>query len=470
MIEFDSLQKMIPFALRQGLKRLYGRAPLRWRYGAAFFRSCQQAEAREWWPEGRFTAWQEEHLQRLAHHAYAQVPYYHQLFDRIGLAPQAITHLADLSRIPPLTKQQVRDHLDELTATGMPGGKRVLLSTSGTSGRPVRFYSERRHEAYLDGDAFRWRHFSWGGCTPGDLRATLSAHRLPLQRSGERRLVLYDPVFPRLVLSAYDLSHATITRYADALQRYQPAFLHGFPSALEAMTGFLRAAAINPPAPVKAIFTQSEVLYPWQREQIEEYWGCRIFDWYGLEERVIAAAECEAHDGLHVFTDYCIVEVIDGQGHATSGEGEILSTRLDNFAMPLLRYRTGDMGRLITTPCACGRKMPRLRLSGGRDRNFLVTRSGGLVSVTIVDIPKATAHIEQFQFVQSAPGAVTLKIIKSLAFSDRDLALIHRDLREKFGQELEVTIEFTDRVEHTPRGKLPLLVQKLDLEGIMPSA
>jgi len=469
MPDTASIQKTLRFAAKQAVKRIYAWAPSTWRYGSTFFSKCREAEAREHWTAEQFTAWQEEHLQRLVHHAYAHVPYYHMLFDRIGLLPEEIRHPADLARIPPLSKDDLRTHFAELTATNLPKKEMTLHSTSGTSGRPLRFYSERRHETYLDGDAYRWRHFRWGGCTPDDLRATLSARRLPARHNGQRRLTLYEPLFPLLVLSAYDLSHATIAHYARALERYRPPFLHGFPSALEALTRLLESEHIAPPAPVQAIFTQSEVLYPWQRERIGAYFGCKIFDWYGMEERVIAAAECEHHDGLHVFPDYCIVEVVDANLQATSNTGEILSTRLDNLAMPLLRYRTGDVGQLITAPCGCGRSMSRLKLGGGRDRNFLVTRDGGLISVTIVDIPHATEHIEQFQFVQQVPGAVTLKIIKTSQFGDKDLAQVHQDLEEKFGRAVDVTLEFTDHIERTARGKLPLLVQKLNLDPAAPA-
>ncbi|NLP11740.1 phenylacetate--CoA ligase family protein, partial [bacterium] len=301
-------------------------------------------------------------------------------------------------------------------------------------------------------------------CTPYDLRATLSACRLPPKRNGERRLTAYDPVKRLLILSAYDLSRTAIRPYARALQKHRPLFLHGYPSSLEALARFLQAEGIPAPPSIRALFTQSEVLYPWQRALIENYFGCKIYDWYGMEERVLAAAECEQHSGLHVFSDYCIVETLKGDRPVTGVEGEIVSTRLDNYAMPLIRYRTGDIGALATAPCACGRNLPLLHLTGGRDRNFLVGRNGELISITVVDIPHATEHVEQFQFMQQTRGKALLRIVRRSGFSDHDIEQIHQELREKFGGLVDVIVEYAETIERTGRGKLPLLIQRLHLD------
>ena len=456
----------LPYEAKQGLKWVYGFLPTRMRYGGSFLQKCRLAEEREKWTAAAFTANQNEQLRCLIDHAYRHVPYYRILFDRQGIDPAAIRNVEDLQRIPPLTKDDLRNHFSDLIAANIKKKDRILLSTSGTSGRPLRFYSERRHEAYLDGDAYRWRHFRWGGCTPYDRRATLSAYRIPAQRNGERRLTAYDPVKRLLILSAYDLSRTAIPLYARALQKHRPSFLHGYPSALEALTRFLQAERIPSPPSIRALFTQSEVLYPWQRALIESYFGCKIFDWYGMEERVIAAAECEQHSGLHVFTDYCIVETLQQDKPVTGVEGEIVSTRLDNFAMPLIRYRTGDMGTLSTTPCACGRNLPLLHLHGGRDRNLLIGRNGELISITVVDIPHATAQVEQFQFLQQTQGEALLRIVRKSGYSDHDFEQIQQELREKFAGLVDVTVEYTKTIERTGRGKLPLLIQRLPLDHL----
>ncbi|NLP09399.1 phenylacetate--CoA ligase, partial [bacterium] len=151
-----------PYEVKQGLKWVYGCLPVPMRYGRSFLQKCRLAEEREKWTAAALAAYQNEQLCCLISHAYNHVPYYRALFDRLGIDPDAIRSVEDLQRIPPLTKDDLRNHFSDLTAVNVKKKDRILLSTSGTSGRPLRFYSERRHEAYLDGDAYRWRHLRWG--------------------------------------------------------------------------------------------------------------------------------------------------------------------------------------------------------------------------------------------------------------------------------------------------------------------
>ncbi len=464
MINKEKILKNTPYSLKHATKYFYAVLPTDIRYGTKFLKSCEQLKISEKWSVEKLEEFQNVRLKLLVNHAYRHVPYYQKLFNQLGISPGDIKTIHDLKKIPTLSKDDLRNNLNELTATNMMKKDLVYLSTSGTSGRPVRFYSERRHESYLDGDAFRWRHFSWGGCTPKDSRATLSAYKLPPKKNGQRRLFSWDPMKRLLILSTYDMNRDNIHQYAAALQKYKPKFLHGFPSALEVLARFLKDRDIPAPIRVKAIFTQSEVVYPWQRKFIEQYFNAEIFDWYGMEERVIAAAECEQHSGYHVFSEYCIVEVLKDGQHVTDEEGELVSTRLDNYAMPLIRYKTGDLGLLKSEKCRCGRNLPLMTITGGRDRNFVVTKSGGMISITIVDIPNATENVEQFQFIQEKAGVVTLKILKKDSFSDEDLQLVQKDIKQKFGDMVDVKIEFVTSIDRTARGKLPLLIQKLNFD------
>lgn len=449
---------------KQTARWFYSFLPLQIRYGTDFLNMSKQLEISERWSIEKLADYQNQCLRKLINHAYKNVPYYHSMFKKYGILPTDIKTINNLEIIPPLSKDDLRNNFKKLIATNMKNSELICKSTSGTSGRPVHFYLERRQKQYLYGSPFRWRHFRWGGYEPNNRCATLYNWRIPAKTSGQRRLFYYDPMRRLLILSTYDMARKNIHQYAEALQKHNPEFLHGFPSAIEMMVKYLREQIVPPPIKPRAIFTQSEIVYPWQRILIEQYFGCKIYDWYGMEERAIAASECEFHTDYHIFSEFCIVEVLREGKNVIGEEGELISTPLDNYAMPLLRYKTGDLGMLVNEKCACGRTLPLMRLSGGRDRNFVVTKSESLISVTIVDIPNATKNIEQFQFVQDEVGTVTLKILRKDSFSEEDLDLIKKDLKEKFGDMIKVRIKFVERMDRTSRGKLPLLVQKLKFD------
>src|SRR5262249_29218268 len=109
--------------------------------------------------------------------------------------------------------------------------------------------------------------------------------------------------------------------------------------------------------------------------------GCRVFNRYGCREVSVIASECPEHDGLHTMAEGLFIEVVKGARPAQAGEiGSILVTDLFNRAMPLIRYRIGDLGAWEEGTCACGRGLPRLRSVAGRVTDFLVGADGRLVS------------------------------------------------------------------------------------------
>jgi phenylacetate-CoA ligase len=454
-----------PYQLKQMAKWACATVPAHVRLGREFFRLSAWLDETQWWSTEKLEEYQSERLRLLIRHVYKNVPYYTRLFQEHGISPSDINTIYDLPKIPILTKEVLRNKLRDLISTNFDEKDLVYLSTSGTTGQPVGFYSEKKLE-YADGDPFWWRRLRWGGCNPKNRRAALTAWTIQPKPNGMRRIFSYNPVRRLLILSTYDLSRENFGQYAFALRKYQPEFILCFPSALEIMVKYFTDAGIARPVSPRAIFTQSEVIYPWQKELIENYFGCLIYDWYGMEERVVCASQCGSHSGYHIFSEFSIVEFVKKQKQVVGKDGEIIATRLDNYAMPLIRYQTGDIGRKLEEKCACGRGLPLMRLIGGRDRSFAVTAEGGLISVTIVDIPKATKNIEQFQFVQKQKGELTLRIVKKPNFSNNDIKLIYENLQSKFGDMFKIDIEFVMNIPRTARGKFPLLMQHLKVDEL----
>ncbi len=453
-----------PYELRQVGKWMYGAVPLRIRYGRDFFRVSSWLERSQWWPPEKMAEYQNERLRALIRHAYENVPYYRRVFKERGIRPSDIDTMDDLAKIPVLTKETLRTEGGDLLAANVDKRDLVCLSTSGTTGRPVHFYCDKRLE-YADGDPFWWRRYQWAGCGLTIRRAALTAWTLPPKRGGRRRVYAYNPARRLLTLSTYDLSRKNVDTYAFALRKYRPKIINGFPSALELLVKYFTEAGMERPVMPVGIFTQSERLQPWQRDAIGDFFGCPIFDWYGMEERVVCASECEEHRGHHIFSEQSIVEFVKEGKWVKGQDAEIIATRLNHYGMPLIRYQTGDIGRLLEEQCSCGRGLPLMKLIGGRERNFALTKEGGWIPVTIVDIPKATKHVDQFQFVQREKGALTLKLVRGEGFSEDDTRLVRENLRDKFGDMFQVEIEFVGNIPRTPRGKIPLLVQHLRVEG-----
>lgn len=456
-----SLYHTLPRPLREGAKSLAGLLPLEWRLGHSFFELTRFLDASQRWTPAQLAAWQDEQVAALVRHAVANVPYWRTLFKELGLTPNDVRCVADLPKLPILTKDIVREHVEQMVAENMPRETLLRCNTSGTTGKPLFFYYEKSKD-FIVNDPYIWRYFNWGGHRLGQRRATLSAWALD-----EGVTWNWNPVRRLLVLSAYRLTPETVREYARAIERHGIGFIDGYPSSLERFTQLLEDQGIPAPRRMGAVFTHSEYLYDWQRERLERYWGGKCFDWYAMEERVILGQECEQHHGHHLIGDFAVTEFVpDASDPETAGNPEapqrLIATSLTNYAMPFIRYETGDVGRLAAESCPCGRPFPLLRLGGGRKRNFAVGADGSYISITNIDIPSASERVAQFQFVQESPGTMQLRVVRKPGFGDADVAAIHANLHAKFGSNIAVTVTFVDSVESTGNRKTPLFIQRIE--------
>lgn len=452
---FDAYKK-IPGGVKDTLKWVYSRVPLRLRLGEEFFRQCRFLEESQWWSAQELENYQSEQLRLLVRHAYDHVPYYHDLFKSANLLPDDIGSVKDLVKIPVLTKDMIRNNLERLRARNFRDNEVVKLYTSGTTGKPLTLYYNKERD-YLNFDPYIWRYFGWAGQKLGGRAAKLSAWTLP-----PGKVYSYNPVRNLLLLSAYALSESNVKEYVEGLKRYSVNYLVGYPSSIELMVKFLKAKGILRPVNLKGVFCHSECLHDWQRAGIEEFWGCKCFDWYGLEERVILGVECEQHKGLHLCSDYGITEFEDDQ---KSGFKRIIATSLTNYAMPLIRYDTGDVGYLLNERCSCKRGFPLFCLQGGREKSFAIGKDGAHIPVANIDIPNVTNHIVQFQFAQKKRGVMELRIIKKSEFQETDLEKIQKKLEEKFGGNMDIEIIFTEHIHQTKNGKTSIYIQEIKKEN-----
>ncbi len=447
-----AIYKKFPKGIRDFSKIAYGAIPLRWRIPNSFVAQLKCIETSQWWSERELENYQNEELQRLIHHAYKNVPYYNKLFKANNLSPDNIKSASDLHKLPILKKDEVRTHLSELRATNFTDRKVVTYTTSGTTGKPLRVYYDRDKQ-YFDFDPFTIRFFEWGGYHLGELIAAM------LNWSLEKDdYYSYNPVRRLLILSSYRLNQENVDEYLRLLENYKIRYLSGYPSIIGLLTRFAKTKGIKCPLNLKAIFFFGEEYPLSQRNVIEEFWGCKCFTNYSLRERCILGVECEEHSGLHLCSDFGITEFLDSE---IEGYKRIIATSLTNFALPLIRYDTGDIGRLIQERCRCKRGFPLFELQGGRTRNFAITKNDSYAPISGIDLGGVTENILQYQFVQEKKGELTLNIVKRDTFQEKDLDRIRSLLNEKLGKNMDVNITFTNTVDTTPSYKNPRFIQKI---------
>jgi len=388
-----------------------------------------------------------ERLRDVSNRLYTNVPYYRGAFDDIGMKPQDIQSLDDLSSLPLTDKETLRSNYPfNMFAVPMKQVKEIHAS-SGTTGHPtvvaytendIKIWSEvMARSIYAVGgneddviqNAYGYGLFTGGlGVHYGSL--DLGSTVVPMSSGGSIRQLKLMHDFETTILTCTP---------SYAIYLAEIATSEGFdPKASSVRIGILGAE-------------------PWSdamRVQIEEAWNMKAYDIYGLSEIIGpgVAVECEGQDGLHVWADHFLPEVLDpktGKPVADGEDGMLVFTTLTKEATPFLRYATKDIVSITHGKCPyCGRIMPRISRIKGRTDDMLIIRG---INVFPSQIESVLLRIEEtephYQLVVSREGALDKMEIQvevnEKFFSDeiRVLEALERRIKSEIEAVLAIAVD-----------------------------
>jgi phenylacetate-CoA ligase len=208
----------------------------------------------------------------------------------------------------------------------------------------------------------------------------------------------------------------------------------------------------------RSAVTTAEVLEPRYREAIERRFGCRVFDLYGSAEVNSIAMQCEAGT-YHTTDEKVILECLpDGEGRERA-----VVTTLTNFAMPLLRYVSGDALIPGGGPCPCGRSLSSIGGVAGRTFDFIRTSTGDLISGEFFPhLFRNFRGFDYYQIVQADRRAVEVRVVKNGQCNDAEVTLLRAKLHEYLGSTMRIEIREVAEIPRTPAGKLRVTVSEID--------
>lgn len=393
-------------------------------------------------------------LRALLLHAHASCPFYRRRFDQAGLHPLDLTCPEDLRALPTLEKADIQRHGGDLVSRGWPVADLIRNQTGGSTGTPITFYLSRDRKCSRA--AATVRHNRWAGYDVGDRAAVLWG--APRDRPGMslrarlRDWLMREPLW----LDTAALTEQSLLDFHATLHRHRPGVIQAYARAIVLFARFLENRGLTPPRP-RSIITSAEVLEDDDRAHVERVFGCRVFNRYGCREVSVIASECDAHAGLHVMAEGLFVEIETPTGPARPGEvGSVLITDLLNHAMPLIRYRIGDMAAFAVGECPCGRHLPRLEKVAGRVTDFLVGSDGRLVSGVFLAtyVVAQRPSLGQVQIVQDRAGEVTYRVRPGADFDAvADGAYLEAATREHLGASASCDVEVVDELCAAPSGK-----------------
>jgi phenylacetate-CoA ligase len=461
MISLDSIYQRSPSWLQTLMLNAYAARLSRYRRGAPYRAAVASLLESQFWPRNQLDEYRDSRIKSIVRLAYQKSQYYREAMDSLGIQPSDIRGASDLPRLPLLTRETVRTHLRELLTASQPLKGWLHGHTSGTTGSPLSLWYDR--ETCVMNDAVDWRQKVWGGMTNRDwIGIFLGRVIVPTARSAPP-FWRVNTIHRQVWFSSFHLSEGNLNHYVNEIRRRGLRFLEGYPSTMFILAQHVVNTGVS--LPMQAVFTSSETLHQIQRETIEQAFGCRPFDFYGHAERTIFATECELHSGKHLAEEYGYTEVVNAAGLPVDDgtPGYLVGTSYHNAAMPMIRYRTGDISTIRTDRCECGRSLRRIESVATKAEDIVVTPDGRLVSPSILTHPfKPFPQILESQIIQDARNHILVKIVPSTEFSPAHQAQLLGEIARRLGSGMRIDVELVDAIPREPSGKFRWIISRVD--------
>jgi phenylacetate-CoA ligase len=418
----------------------------------------REMEEAQWWPADRIAALQLRHLQAFLADIAANVPYYRELFAREKFDAAAVTSVADLQRLPFLTKSAIRANTEALKHVQAQGLAR--FNTGGSSGEPLIFYIGNKRVSH--DVAAKWRATRWWDVDIGDPEIVVWGSPIELGTQDRVKMVR-DKVMRTQLLPAFEMSEAKLDGFIRTIREVRPRMLFGYPSALTHIARHAQKRGIAmDDLGIKVAFVTSERLYDDQRSTIASVFGCRVANGYGGRDAGFIAHECPSGN-MHITADDLVVEIVDEAGHPQPAgiAGEIVVTHLATRDFPFVRYRTGDIGVLGTEACACGRGLPLLKEIQGRSTDFVVASNGTVMhGLSLIYILRDLTGLKSFKVIQETRLLTRVLLVTEPAFLADQLATIVAGFKQRLGADVEVQVSVVDEIPAEKSGKFRYIVSR----------
>ncbi|MBU5613503.1 glycosyltransferase [Geomonas azotofigens] len=362
------------------------------------------------------------------------VPYYRDKLPHVSLDIVGL--------LPTVDKKIIRENYAAFLSSESRFNRR---STSGTTGEPFLFEKDRNASAYMD--AMMHLSYGWHGVKPWDRQARLWGRAV--SRKGRVVQWIKDLLLRRKRLSVFLINDAACKKFYQELKRFRPRYFYCYPNALYQFALSIERLGIDgAELQVPIAICTGEILFPFQREKIEKVFQCKVVNEYGSTENGILAMECE-YGRLHVLPTVSL-EIAGGD---QDGFGEIVVTELNSRNLPFMKYRNGDMGRIVSTGCDCLRPFPILEVKEGRIDSYIKCPNGNIVYDAILAY-LFKGQVKQFRGVQENPNVLRIDVIPLDHTSADSIDSLKKKLAGFVGAEMTINVSIVDEIPADKSGKL----------------
>lgn len=403
---------------------------------------------------------QTQKLNSLIDHTWKTSAWYRARLTEAGFCQGQSLTIEDLQRLPVTTKNDIRNNTEAFISSAFTPEKLQQAKTGGSTGVSLRLYFDEhcqqlRNAAQMYADSMaNWKIGHRVAAVWGN-PPTAKTIKQKLRSALLERVIYLDTM---------DLNPQSMSAFVDNWKRFNPQVIFGHAHSIYIFAQYLLAENLTGVRPSGVVAT-SMMLLDHERTAIEAAFACKVTNRYGCEEVGLIAVECEMHQGMHINSPHIILECLDDNdrpvGHGQAGK--LVITDLNNYGMPLIRYRVEDVGVLSSRHCDCGRMLPLLERLEGRVADFLKKPDGGQVSgVSLVERTLTkVAGIEQMQLVQDTLHDIKIFRVKGKDFSANSDAALLFEFRQVFPEGVKLTINDVTHIPQEASGKYRFSICRL---------
>lgn|GEM_PF-5774343 len=413
-----------------------------------------------YWSTEEIDKYQWRKASELVAHASKTVPFYQRWFSDQKISGSDIRNWEDFKRLPIVSRTNIDQNLADFTSTELKLHRGSPASTSGSSGRVLKFYRSWYTESFRR--AVLWRHFNQIGYHFKQPRVSLN---VAFVDSEADLLYKYEPIDNLVMINGRFLGAATAKAIHDLIKRFNPVMFYAHPVALATLGKSMEEVNL-PPLNLPVTYVYSEVLSKATRAIISRQIGPNVYDHFGNRENSISASQfpCKHY---HINSEFVYMELTPSpsvfEGQALN---RVIGTNLINYAMPVLRYDCADLATEIK-PCGnCQINHPTIQFVGGRDKNFLVSRQG-LLHCQFDDILHKHG-IEMPDDIQVEQIDIDTLVLRMVVGSDfvleRDEPILVGHLKDATKGLFDIRVEYVDHIPQTQGFKKSKVVSRLGAE------
>jgi phenylacetate-CoA ligase len=413
----------------------------------SFFKDAQ------WWPTERLEEFQNSKLRETIAAAYRDTEFYKKLYDQYKVEPSDIKQVEDLQKLPIVTKDMLRKaYPQSCTRESMQPWKEYF--TSGSTGRP--FVVRLDNYTMSIARALMLLRANFSGWQLGE-------SYLQTGMTLQRGIIKWakDTLLNISYVSAFDLSDTVLDRYLELIETKKHRYIMGYAASIYCIAKRAQKVGFN--STIQGIVSWGDNMYAHYRKLIEKQFHCRVTDTYGCGEGIQVAAQCEMGQ-YHVFTPHVVIEFLKEGSICKPGElGEIVLTRLNPGAMPLIRYKIGDVGKDSQSQvCSCGRGFKMIGSVEGRDSDIIVTPRGNrLIVHFFTGIFEYARMVDTFQIVQENSEEILVRIVPLPGFDTQTWEWLKQEILTKGDPDLRINLEIVKEIPLEGSNKRRFVISKI---------